>query len=384
MNIAYVTTYDAHDPSVWAGSGYHIAKALEKQGLNLHYIGPLHERGALPLKVRQLAYQKLLGVALHRDREPVVLEGYARQIEQQLARIPPVDLIFSPGTVAIGRLRTDKPIVCWTDATYGAIVDEYIWEPRASRRSLRLGDALERDVLTRRAALAIYCSDWAARSAIDRYGTDPAKVKVVPFGANVAVTRTRGDVERSIDSRDHDVCRLLFIGVGWERKGADRAMDVARAVNARGLRCELTMLGQSPPPGTKLPEYVKHLGFIDKRKEEGRRRFDELFGASHFLLLPARAEAFGVVLCEACSFGVPCLAGRVGGIPTIVREDVNGRTFPRDCDPDEYAKYVVEQFADTDRYRNLARGAFDEYESRLNWDVAGRTVKGMLEELLQS
>jgi glycosyltransferase involved in cell wall biosynthesis len=328
-----------------------------------------------------LVHQKLFGTTLHRDREPVVLEGYARQVEAQLAAMQDIDVVFSPGTVPIARLRTDKPIVFWTDATYGAIVDEYVWEPPASARSRRLGDAMELEAIAR-AALAIYCSDWAARSAIERYGANAAKVKVVPFGANVATARTRDDLERLIASRESDRCRILYIGMGWERKGGDIAMRVAQRLNERGLPTRLTMLGQPPPAGTKLPDCVNVAGFIDKRTDEGKRRFDELFGSSHFLILPARAEAFGVVLCEAGSFGVPCLASRVGGIPTIVRDEVNGRTFPRECDPDLYASYVLDRFAEFDsRYRALARSSFDEYTSRLNWDVAGRTVKALLTSL---
>jgi len=381
MNIAYVTTYDAHDPGIWAGSGYHIARSLQSQGIGVRYIGPLRERGALPLKAMQLAYQKLLGQALHRDREPAVLDGYARQIEAKLAAIPDVDLVLSPGTVAITRLRTDKPIVTWTDATYGGIVDEYIWEPRASNRSRRLGNAQEREAL-HRVSLAIFCSDWAAKSAIELYGVDPARVKVVPFGANVTTTRTADDVAALIGARPPYRCRLLFIGVGWERKGGDIAIDIARAISARGMPCELNMLGSTPPPATALPPFVKHLGFIDKRTEDGRRRFDELFGGSHFLLLPARAEAFGVVLCEAGSFGVPCLAGKVGGIPTVIRDGINGQTFPRDCDPDQYARHAVELLRDAAQYRRLATSSFAEYQARLNWDVAGRTVRDLLADLV--
>ena len=163
------------------------------------------------------------------------------------------------------------------------------------------------------------------------------------------------------------------------------AMRVAERLNERGLPTQLTMLGQAPPAGTKVPDCVNVLGFIDKRTEDGRRRFDELFGSSHFLILPARAEAFGVVLCEAGSFGVPCLAARVGGIPTIVRDDLNGRTFPREADPDLYASHVIDLFADFDgRYRALARSSFEEYTSRLNWDVAGRTVAALLTSLKSS
>ena len=142
------------------------------------------------------------------------------------------------------------------------------------------------------------------------------------------------------------------------------------------------MLGSEPPDDVRLPHFVEHVGFIDKRTDEGRRRFDELSGSTHFLLLPARAEAFGVVLCEACSFGVPCLASRVGGIPSIVADDVNGKLFERECDPQRYADFVTGLFADFDKYRALARSAFAEYETSLNWDVAARRVKEMLEQVI--
>lgn len=380
IRVAFVSTYNARDPTLWAGSTYHMARALQRQGIGLTYIGPLRERGAFRYKVQQLLYQKLWGLALHRDREPAILDGYADQVAYQL-RAARIDLIFSAGTVAIAHLETELPIVFWTDATYDSIVREYVWEPKACQRSLRLGHAMESEAL-RRCALAIYTSDWAARSAIEDYGADPAKVKVVPFGANIDVTRPREQIEQLIDARDQDRCRMLFIGVGWERKGADMAIEITRAINMRGTPCELTMLGQAPLPGVVLPDFVKHLGYLSKGTEEGRRRFDELFGSSHFLLLPARAEAFGVVLCEACSFGVPCLAGRVGGIPTIIRDGVNGQTFSRECDPDEYARYATELLSDFPRYRALCLSSFSEYQTRLNWHVAAGTVADLLRSLL--
>ena len=49
-----------------------------------------------------------------RDREPLTLKSYARQIESFLGQIKP-DVVFSPGTIPIAYLRTDIPIVFWTD-----------------------------------------------------------------------------------------------------------------------------------------------------------------------------------------------------------------------------------------------------------------------------
>ena len=379
MRVAYVTTHDARDPSKWAGTTYHIARALEAQGVSLQYVGPLQEQGAFPLKVRQFLYAKLLGHALHRDREHVVLDGYARQVERALATSP-ADIVFCPGTIAIAHLRTDRPIAFWTDATYASILGEYRWELPASRRSRRLGDAQERSAIAR-SALCVYSSDWAARSAIEHYGADPAKVKVVPFGANIAEHRTLDDVTRMIDARPHgERCKLLFAGIGWERKGGDVAVEVARQLNERGLPTELTMLGSNPPKHARLPSCVNAVGFIDKRTPAGRAQFDALFGGAHFFLFPARGEAFGVVLCEANSFGVPNLATRTGGIPTIVRDGTNGILFPPEG-VRSMVETIEELMRDWRRYRALAISSFAEYRSRLNWDVAGRTVTSLLAKL---
>src|SRR3954470_19443313 len=110
MRLAYVTTHDARDPSKWAGTTYHIARTLEARGAAVEYVGPLREERALPLKARQWLYGQILKQALHRDREPVVLDGYARQVEQALARSN-ADIVFSPGTIPIAHLKTDRPIV---------------------------------------------------------------------------------------------------------------------------------------------------------------------------------------------------------------------------------------------------------------------------------
>ncbi|MBC8105887.1 MAG: glycosyltransferase family 4 protein, partial [Anaerolineae bacterium] len=260
--------------------------------------------------------------------------------------------------------------------------DSYKWELPVSKRSLRLGNLQEKSALSR-SALAVYSSDWAAKYAVEHLGADPAKVKVVPFGANISESRSLDDVKRLIERRLHDrqrgdVCRLLFIGTGWQRKGGDVAVEVARLLNERGVKTELTLLGSDAPQS--LPAFVKRAGFLDKRTPEGRARFNDLFGSSHFLILPALAEAFGIVLCEANSFGVPNIATNVGGIPTIVRDGVNGALF-QTGDAKAMSERIDGLMRDRNAYEHLAVNSFCEYRSRLNWETAGRTVKSMLRGL---
>jgi glycosyltransferase involved in cell wall biosynthesis len=79
---------------------------------------------------------------------------------------------------------------------------------------------------------------------------------------------------------------------------------------------------------------------------------------------------------------VPSLATNVGGIPTAVRNDLNGRTFAINADAREYCSYISNLFFNYAQYKDLALSSFNEYESRLNWSVAGRTVKKLFEELI--
>jgi glycosyltransferase involved in cell wall biosynthesis len=52
---------------------------------------------------------------------------------------------------------------------------------------------------------------------------------------------------------------------------------------------------------------------------------------AHVLVLPSRYEAFGLVIAEAMSMGLPVIASRIGGIPHVVQDGVSGLLF----DPDD-------------------------------------------------
>jgi glycosyltransferase involved in cell wall biosynthesis len=380
MKAAYVTTGDPSNVRAWSGSFYHVAKALEEQSISLEYVGPLRARYELLFKGKEAAYRYLLRRRHPRAREPLIARQYARQVMRSLR--PEHDLVFGVGTIPISYLECEQPIVVWSDATFAGMIDFYPMYTNLSTETIRQGDAMEEAAL-RRCRLVIYSSQWAADSAVSDYGIDPSRVAVVPFGPNMEVGLSSDEAEAAIAARADGMCRLLFIGVEWERKGGSRAIEVAAALNAAGLDTELDVVGPLPDR-RKLPAFVNELGFIDKAFPQGQRDLRRLLMRSHFLIMPARAECFGVVFCEASAHALPSLATRVGGIPTAVRDDVNGKLFDRDADPAEYCAYVLDVFSEPNRYRRLALSSFGEYRQRLNWRVAGATVHGLLRDALGS
>ena len=160
------------------------------------------------------------------------------------------------------------------------------------------------------------------------------------------------------------------------------AIKVAQRLNDAGLPTELSLVGCAPDVDEPLPDFVKVLGFIYKWNPEGREKMVKLLSESHFLILPTQADCFPMVFGEASAFGLPSLSTKVGGVPSAVRDDCNGKTFALDADADEYCTYVMNLFADYEAYKELARSSFHEYETRLNWGVATRTMKQLMMEIL--
>mgnify|MGYP000099017566 CR=1 FL=1 len=379
LKIAYVTTYDSSDVHAWSGSGNYILRVLQQDvGIQTESIGNLREGGvgALLSRFKKIYYSKLLSKQYLRDREPRILKDYVVQVERRLASVH-FDIAFSPGTIPIAYSQIEKPIVFWTDATFAGMIDFYPAFTNLCAETIRNGKKMEQLALSK-CNLAIYASEWAANTAIQNYDVDPAKVKVVPFGANINCYRDAHEIRRICDNKSFDTCKLLFVGVDWHRKGGDKALAVANLLNKRGLRTELHIVGctlsVSPPP------FVINHGFISKTTEEGRNHLDKLFSEAHFLILPSRAECYGVVFAEASSFGLPSVATKVGGIPTVIQDGKNGWTFDIGEPPEKYCDYIERLMLSKNDYRELALSCFQEYSERLNWHSAGRAVFELMQE----
>jgi glycosyltransferase involved in cell wall biosynthesis len=227
----------------------------------------------------------------------------------------------------------------------------------------------ERNAL-KRSSLAIYSSEWASNSAIKDYGANPNNVKVIPFGSNIEFKRTVSNIEDNNNKKSKSICKLLFVGQNWERKGGEAAVRVAKYLNENYIKTELTIVGCTPPESVSLPDFVRIVGFVDKSKNEGEHLINQLYSENHFFILPTIAECTPVVFSEANSFGLPVITTSTGGISSIIRNDVNGRMFGNEIDIPVCSKYIYEIFSDYNRYKNYSLTSFNECITKLNWQVS--------------
>lgn len=376
MNITYVTNFPSIDVKYWSGLVYYMAKGLERKA-SVDYITDLKEDWPVSLKLKN----KLFGrnKIYRADRSPEIGKGYAKQIVEHLK--PSTDIVFSPASTLLSYLKTDKPKVFYTDATFAQMIGYYDYFTNLSDRYIKEGMQSEQMSLDT-CRLAIYSSEWAADSAIKDYGADPDKIKVVPFGANLnEMEISLADIKDILVKKDSKVCKILFLAVDWFRKGGDIVVDTVRYLNEEiGLPTELHIVGIDDLPLNDLPPYIINHGRISKSTKTGSDEIESLIRQSHFLFIPSRADCTPVVFSEAMSRGIPSVTTRTGGIPSIVNS-TNGIILDQGALPEQYAKAIYEAYTDKAHYNELSLSAFNDFETRLNWNVAMDKVINYMKQL---
>lgn len=208
------------------------------------------------------------------------------------------------------------------------------------------------------------------------------RVTVVPFGANLVSAPTSAEVERVIAARNGSLCSVLFVGLDWERKRGDFAIEVVDAMRRQGVDAHLTVIGGSPPRGTVPPAYVRCLGRIATNTWRGQDVIDAEFASADFLLLPSQAECFGIVIAEASAYGVPSVGSRIGGIPEAIRPSENGILMEPAAAAGDYAREMHRLFTDRAEYRRVATSARRDFETRLNWASSVDVILTRMRELV--
>lgn len=379
MKMAYTTVFNALDVHNWSGTPYYMSRAFIEQGFALDYIGSLQRQLPPFFKINQFLKKHISKQRVSPRFNIYTAKRFSAQVTQKLKNYS-ADVVVSPLINPIAYLECKQPIVLWTDALYAALIGFYSPFSAHSSSTVAQGNTVTAECLAR-CKLTIFSSDWAARSAIELYGANREKVKVIPFGANIDSHPNLNEIREIIKNRSQHKIKILFLAKSWERKGGDVVLAVTKALHDAGYPVELTIVGYHPPKLEPIPDYIKCLGFISKHTPEGKNKIRELLAETHFLFVPSRAEAYGIVFCEANAFAVPCLTTYVGGISTIVKDNINGMTFALDAPLSTYCDYIVNLMHERNRYDALALSSYETFQTRLNWRTATQEVKKLIEEI---
>lgn len=117
---------------------------------------------------------------------------------------------------------------------------------------------------------------------------------------------------------------------------------------------------------------VQFLGF--------RQDICDVMGAADLVVLPSVAEAFGLVVAEALHLGIPVLSTRVGGIPEIVDDGVDG-VLVSGGDVVALADALVELLNDPERRGRLAGAGSRKVLERFSFERMVRGYESVYDQL---
>jgi glycosyltransferase involved in cell wall biosynthesis len=106
----------------------------------------------------------------------------------------------------------------------------------------------------------------------------------------------------------------------------------------------------------------------------------DVMTAADLVLLPSVAEAFGLVAAEALYLGVPVVATRVGGIPEIVSDGVDGILVTA-ADSDALAEAVAGLLQDEPRRLRLAGAGRAKVMERFRFEDMVRRYEDLYDRL---
>jgi len=177
----------------------------------------------------------------------------------------------------------------------------------------------------------------------------------VPNEIRVIYNFVNTDIYRPMENRPNGEKRLMHIS---NFRPVKRVMDCVRVL-AEVLKttpAHLYMVGDGPdrPEAHRL---ARELGVEHQVTFMGKQdHVERLFPRMHVLLMPSEMESFGLGALEGMACGVPPVATRVGGLPELVTDGVDGFLEPVG-DIAAQSRRVVELLTNEPLHREMAETA---------------------------
>ena len=267
------------------------------------------------------------------------------------------------------------PIIYYSDTTFRLMVDYYWYDiPHWIRHQ---ADFLEKSAMDC-STLIIKSSDWAINSVIKDYGCPESKTSVLELGANI----NEKDIVVAEPYSGGEL-RVLFSGVEWKRKGGDIAVETVKLLNEQGIKAKLYLVGMNKkriPLAYQNLDCVEYVGFLNKNNPEQYKRYLDVIGKCHCLLLPTQAECAGVVFNEAAAFGLPSFTYDTGGIANYVVNNETGYRLDIQSSAQDFANVIAKTIRNKE-LEKLQKGALLLYKERNNWNRWGQKFSELIEGL---
>lgn len=170
--------------------------------------------------------------------------------------------------------------------------------------------------------------------------------------------------------------------LSWE-KGIDIYLNAIKRVLEQWNEVVFIVVGDGPLKGelirlAKELDIQKHVVFTG-----WVQNVSVVYSVADFFVLPSRSEALGLSILEAWSFGKPTIASRVGGIPEIIDDKIDGILFEPN-DPNSLASNIVNFLHHSQEIKILGVAGMEKVLSQYQIQRMSENMKSIFTSILSS
>jgi glycosyltransferase involved in cell wall biosynthesis len=205
-----------------------------------------------------------------------------------------------------------------------------------------------------------------AKDTMIRYGVEPSRIRVIPYGADI-------DRFRPVPHPRNRVCRLLFVGQLSQRKGIKYLLEAIRQLAEPDL--ELTLVGGIVGSGLGLAHYRDHFIHADNVPHH---EVHQHFQRADVFVYPSLHEGSAIAVYEALATGLPVITTPNSG--SVVRDGIEGFIVPI-RDVETLKDRIMLLRMDTALREEMGHNARKRSE-QFTWAAYRRRLANTLDELL--
>jgi glycosyltransferase involved in cell wall biosynthesis len=312
--------------------------------------------------------------ARHRAQYPLAMARLARYLRRERIDILHTHL-FEPSVVGLqaGALARTPVRMMTRHYSDGHTRIDKRWHVRLDRICISLCD----DVIA--------VSADTARHLIEVEGAPPEKVHTIlnGFEASRLELPDRSELDRlRAELGAEDAYLLACVARLHPDKGQQYLFRALPRISERVDRpVVLAVIGEGPFEREFRAE-VAALGCASQVRFLGfREDAPALMAAADLVVLPTLTEAFGIVLAEALHIGTPVVATRVGGVPEIVDDGVDGVLVEPES-AEALADAIADLLDDADRRERMKGAGREKVLRRFSYRTMVEAYEALYDEAL--
>ncbi len=259
----------------------------------------------------------------------------------------------------------DVPYFVYTDHTHLSNLNYPDFDPKELRSPQWI--ALERSIYE--SATVVFTRSTDVAADLVRYYSIPSdKIECVYAGSNVDVKNSGEPNNNGYSNK-----RIIFVGVDWLRKGGAELQEAFRIVLQSHPDAHLSIAGSDTPVTVPNCTVLGPVSATDLS-----RHYTE---ASVFCL-PTKREPFGIAFVEAMMHRLPIVGTRVGAVPDMVEDGVNGFLVePGKVEP--LAQALCALLDSPQRCRQFGQRSYEKAVERYTWEGTGQRIRARILKEIQ-